>query len=51
MRQVHNSEFERKVNERLTLAAQEKNNAVQLAEVRGAGELQRLAGLKDAKIQ
>lgn len=50
VRQVHDAEFEQALHERLVLAAQEKNTAVQLAEAKAASEAQRLAGMKDAEI-
>ena len=50
VRQVHDAEFEHALHERLALAAQEKQTAVELAEARSAGEAQRLAASKDAEI-
>lgn len=50
VRQVHDAEFEQALHERLALAAQEKQTAVELAEARSASEVQRLAASKDAEI-
>ncbi len=50
VRQVHDAEFEQALHERLALAAQEKQTAVELAEARSASEAQRLAASKDAEI-
>lgn len=51
LKQVRDGEFEKQLHERLELAAQEKRNAVELAEARAAGELQKAAAAKDAEIQ
>lgn len=50
VRQVRNSEFDHELHERLALAAAEKEKAVELAEARAAGELQKAAAAKDAEI-
>ena len=50
VRQVHDTEFEQALHERLALAAQEKQTAVQLVEAKSAAEAQRLAASKDAEI-
>ncbi len=50
VRQVHDAEFEQALHERLSLAAQEKQTAVQLAEAKSASEVQRVAASKDAEI-
>jgi len=51
LKQVRNSEFEQQLHERLELAAQDKRNAVELAQARVANELQQSAATKDAEIQ
>jgi hypothetical protein len=51
LKQVHDSEFEQQIHERLELAEQEKLNAVELAETKGASELQKAGAAKDAEIQ
>lgn len=51
LKQVRDDDFERQLHERLELAAQEKRSAVELAEARLAGELQKLAAAKDGAIQ
>jgi len=51
VKQVRNSEFEQQLHERLELAAQDKQNAVELAEMKAAGELQTAAAAKDTEIQ
>ena len=50
-KQVRDSEFEQQLHERLELAAQDKQNAVELAEMKAASELQKAASAKDAEIQ
>ena len=42
-KQVRDSEFKRDLNERLKLAEQDKQNAVELAETKAASELQKAA--------
>ncbi|OYT90627.1 MAG: hypothetical protein CFE43_17180 [Burkholderiales bacterium PBB3] len=51
LRQVRDSDFDKQLHERLELAEQDKRNAVELAETKVAGELQKAAALKDAEIQ
>lgn len=50
VKQVRDSEFEKSLHERLELAKQEKENALQLAEAKAASELQKAAAAKDAEI-
>lgn len=51
LKQVRDSEFEEQLHERLELAERDKRNAVELAEAKIAGELQKEAAAKDAQIQ
>ncbi|OSO81131.1 hypothetical protein BOC56_29940 [Burkholderia pseudomallei] len=51
LKQVRDSEFEKQLHERLELAEQDKRNAVELAQTKGASELQKAAAAKDAEIQ
>jgi hypothetical protein len=51
LKQVRDSEFEQQLHERLELAEQDKQNAVELAKTRAASELQRAAAANDAKLQ
>lgn len=51
LKQVRDSDFEHQLHERLELAEQDKRNAVELAQTRGASELQKAAATKDAEIQ
>ena len=51
VKQVRNAEFEQQLSERLELAAQDKQKAVELAEMKAAGELQKAAAAKDTEIQ
>ncbi|MEO5812176.1 MAG: DUF2130 domain-containing protein [Rhodanobacter sp.] len=51
LKQVHDSEFEQQLHERLELAEQDKLNAVELAETKIASELQKAVAAKDAEIQ
>ena len=51
LKQVRDSEFEAQLHERLELAEQDKQNAVELTKARVAGELQKAAAAKDAEIQ
>ena len=51
LKQVRDHAFESQLHERLELAAQDKQKAVELAELRATGELQRAAAAKDAEIQ
>ena len=51
LKQVRDSEFEHQLHERLELAERDKRNAVELAQIRVASELQGAATAKDAEIQ
>jgi hypothetical protein len=51
LKQVHDSEFEQKLHERLELAEQDKRNAVELARTKLASELSQAAAAKEAEIQ
>ena len=51
LKQVRDSEFDKQLHERLELAAQDKRNAVELAQIKVASELQKAAADKDAEIQ
>jgi hypothetical protein len=51
LKQVRDGEFEKQLHERLELAEQDKHNAVELAQAKLAGELQKDAAAKDAQIQ
>lgn len=51
LKQVRDGEFEKQLHERLELAEQEKFAAVQLAEARVSGELQKTAFAKDTEIE
>ena len=51
LKQVRDSDFEKQLHERLELAAEEKRNAVEIAETRLRSELQQAAVAKDALIQ
>ena len=51
LKQVRDSDFEKQLHERLELAEQDKRSAVELAQVKATGELQRAASTKDAEIQ
>jgi len=51
LKQVRDSDFEKQLHERLELAAQEKQNAVELAKAQVAGDLQKAAAAKDTEIQ
>ncbi|TAN04173.1 MAG: DUF2130 domain-containing protein [Rhodanobacteraceae bacterium] len=50
LKQVRNSDFEKQLHERLELAEQDKQSAVELAEVKTASELQKAAATKDMEI-
>lgn len=50
VRQVRTAEFDHELHERLAMAAEEKDKAVELAEARAAGEMQKSAAAKDAEI-
>ena len=51
LKQVRDREFEKQLHERLELAEQDKRNAVELAQIKIASELQKAAAAKDAEIQ
>ena len=51
LKQVRDGEFEKQLHERLELAEQDKRKAVELAQAKLAGELQKDAAAKDAEIQ
>ena len=51
VKQVRDGEFEAQLHERLELAEQDKRNAVELAQARVAGEMEKRAVAKDAEIQ
>lgn len=51
LKQVHDHEFERQLQERLTLAEREKKDAVALARSETERELQKTAAAKDQQIQ
>lgn len=50
-RQVRTAEFDKEVHERLVLAEQDKQRALELAKVTAAAELNEAAARKDAEIQ
>ena len=51
LKQVRDADFDRQLHERLELAEQDKRNAIELAEAKLAGELQKAAATKDTEIQ
>ena len=51
LKQVRDSDFAQQLHERLELAEQDKQNAVELAKAKVAAELQRAAAAKDSEIQ
>ncbi|MDA7765822.1 DUF2130 domain-containing protein [bacterium] len=51
LKQVHNSEFERQLHERLELAEKDKQTAIELAESKASNKMQEAAAAKDAEIQ
>jgi hypothetical protein len=51
LQQVRDSEFEQQLHKRLELAERDKRNAVELAQVKVASDLQQAASAKDAQIQ
>ena len=51
LKQVRDREFEKQLHERLELAEQEKRTAVELAQTKVAGEMQKVTAAKDAEIQ
>ena len=51
LKQVRDGEFEKQLHERLELAEEDKRKAVELAQAKLAGELQKDAAAKDAEVQ
>jgi hypothetical protein len=51
LKQVHDSEFEQELHERLVLAEKDKLNAVELATTKITSQLEKAAASKDADIQ
>ncbi|HAL38185.1 MAG TPA: DUF2130 domain-containing protein [Polaromonas sp.] len=51
VKHVRDGEFEQQLHERLELAEQDKRNAVELAQTKGASEMQKAAVAKDSEIQ
>ena len=51
VQQVRNAEFQQELHERLERADEDKRKALELAEAKAAGELQKAASAKDAEIQ
>ena len=51
LKQVRDSDFEKQLHERLELAEQDKQKAVELAQAKAASELQKASSAKDAEIQ
>jgi hypothetical protein len=51
LKQVRDGAFEQQLHERLELAEQDKRNAVELAQAKVAGEMQKTAATKDSEIQ
>ena len=51
VKQVRDNEFEKQLHERLKLANQDKQKALELAEAKAAAVLQRVASAKDTEIQ
>ena len=51
LKQVRNSEFDADIRERLKIAESEKQNAVELAEVKIKSELDKISATKDSEIQ
>jgi hypothetical protein len=51
LKQVRDADFQRQLHERLELAEQDKQNAVELAQTRAASESQRDVAARDAQIQ
>ena len=50
-KQVRDNEFQKQLHERLELADQDKQKALELAETRALGERQKVAAARDAQIQ
>lgn len=51
LKQVHDSEFEQQLHDRLELAAKEKQTAVELAKSEASSQMQQANASKDAEIQ
>ena len=51
LKQVRDGEFEKQLHERLALAEQDKQNAVELARAKAASEMQKAAAARDSEIQ
>jgi hypothetical protein len=51
LKQVRDREFDKQLHERLELAEQDKRNAVELAQIKIASELQKAGAAKDTEIQ
>lgn len=51
LKQVRDKEFDKQLHERLKLAEQDKQSAIELAQAKLAGELQKEAAAKDSEIQ
>lgn len=51
LKQVRDTEFEHQLHERLELAEQDKQNAIELAKLKVASELQKNGASKDSEIQ
>jgi hypothetical protein len=51
LKQVHDSEFEQQLHDRLELAEKDKNNAVQLAQEKASSEMLKASANKEAEIQ
>lgn len=51
LKQVRDSDFEQQLHDRLELAEQDKQNAIELATTKVASELQKAAVVKDSEIQ
>lgn len=51
LKQVRDSEFEQQLHDRLELAEQDKQNAVELAKAKAESDLQKTAATKDTEIQ
>ena len=51
VKQVRDREFEQQLHERLELAEQDKQKALELAQVKAAGALREAAATKEAEIQ
>ncbi len=51
LKQIHDSEFEEKLEERLKLAEKEKRDAIELTKTKAASDMQQAAAAKDTEIQ